>query len=48
MIDHIFLDWHMKDPIFLMYPGIGIYLSFREFPRLLVLLVLNELTAIFV
>ena len=48
MTDPIFLDWYMKDPTFLMYPDICTYLSFRDFSRLLVLLVLNELTAIFV
>ena len=48
MIDPIFLDWYIKGPTFLMYPDIGTYPSFRDFSRLLVLLVLNELTAIFV
>ena len=48
MIDPIFLDMYMKGPSFLMYSGTCTYLSFRNFPRLLVLLVLNELIAIFV
>ena len=38
----------MKGPTFLMYPGTCTYFSFRDFSRLLVLLVFNELTAIFV
>ena len=38
----------MKGSIFLMYPGICTYFSFRDFSRLLVLLVFNELIAIFV
>ena len=48
MIDPIFLDWYIKGPTFLMYCGICTYVLFREFLRLLVLLVFNELTAIFV
>ena len=35
-------------PTFLMYPGTCTYFSFRYFSRLLVLLVFNEMTAIFV
>ena len=48
MIDPIFMDWYMKGPTFLMYPGTCTYLSFRDIPRLFALLVLNELTATFV
>ena len=48
MIDPIFLDWYMKGPTFLMYPGTCTYLSFRNFMRLLFLFILDELTAIFV
>ena len=43
----IFLDWYMKGPTFPDIP-IYMYLSLRDFSRLLVLLVLNELTVIFV
>ena len=48
MIDPIFLDWYIKGPTFPIYPGTCTYFSFRDFSRLLVLLVFNELTAIFV
>ena len=40
MTDPIFLDWYIKGPFFLMYPGTCTYLLFRNFPRLLVLFVL--------
>ena len=38
----------MKGPTFLTYPGTCTYFSFGDFSRLLVLLVFNEKTAIFV
>ena len=44
----IFLDWYIKGSTFPMYPGTCTYFSFRDFSKLLVLLVFNELTAIFV
>ena len=41
----IFLDSYVKGPIFL-HPGICTYFSLRDFSRLLILLVLHELTDI--
>ena len=48
MIDPTFLDWYMKGPTCLMYPGTCTYFPFRDFLTLPVLLLFNELTAIFV
>ena len=51
MNDPIFLDSYVKGPIFsniLVYAHVYVYFSLRDFSRLLVLLVFNELTVIVV
>ena len=47
MTDQIFLDWYMKGPTFSDIP-VYAHIFHSDILRLLVLLVINELTALFV
>ena len=48
MTDPIFLDSYVKDPTFLTSRYMRVFFAQRFFFRLLVLLVFNELTTIFI